>query len=168
MVCASHEAHVDKIRWVLASRENVYRDLAQAYDFDQVVYVSRFLNFGQNDARELDDLRACLHSLGTGSHAKVIFAGSNHVLASSSDSWQVVCESLEDLCNFYRASRGIEILVTRSPHLVCPAVKTDYLHRAMAALEGEGHFELYNGADWLSNCISLSELLDFVKWAFDD
>lgn len=172
IVLSSHDARAKDIRWVATQSQTRYRDLMQTHDFDRVVYVSRFLDYMSEYQGELGDLRACLQALDKSSRGdartEFVFVGSNLRYTEAGDSWKIVIQSLEDLCAYYRGSRGMNLLVVRSPFLVCPEVPGDYIHRLFAQAEKDGRIFLKNGKGTLVNCMYVDRLADLLLSLFVD
>ena len=162
IVLSSHGARAKDIRWVSTQSQTRYRDLIQTHDFDRVVYVSQFLNYMSDYQGELGDLRSCLHALGEGASTKFVFVGSNLNLTEAGDSWKIVIQSLEDMCAHYRRDRGLDLLVVRSPYLICPNVPGDYLYRLFAGAEKDGRIALKNGRGQVVNCMYAEALADLL------
>lgn len=168
IVLGPRDARAKGIRWVSTQSQTRYRDLMQTHDFDRVVYVSQFLNYMSDYHGEPGDLRACLQGLGEGSHTKFVFVGSNLRLTEAGGSWKIIIQSLEDLCAYYRSERGLDLLVVRSPFLVCPEVPSDYLHRTFEDAERRGAVVLKNGQGQVVNCMCVERLADLLLALFVD
>lgn len=168
VVRADRNARSGKITWVKNSAQLTYEDLIRTNDFDRVVYVSHTLEMAGDAAWDIGDLRSCLHCLEKRPDVKFVYVGSNRVLQSDLNSQRVVNQALENLCEFFREVRGLDVMVIRSPYLCNPASPADFLYRTFQSLETTNSCTLAGQPLQLANSMATSDLADLLRRLFTE
>ena len=145
-----------------------FEKIFKSHDFANVIYFSDYLSYYSKPENEFEQIHEVLECCRKNKVENFVYITSQEVCKERETSIARMQKSIEDLCNYYSENELINIKLIRSPYLVQPENKADYLYQLFSKAAKNKKVEIENKAEDVPNFIDVRDLATFVYRLFDN
>ncbi len=145
-----------------------FEKIFKSHDFANVIYFSDYLSYYSKPENEFEQIHEVLECCRKNKVENFVYITSQEVCKERETSIARMQKSIEDLCNYYSENELINIKLIRSPYLVQPENKADYLNQLFSKAAKNKKVEIENKAEDVPNFIDVRDLATFVYRLFDN
>lgn len=117
------------IKWFqLEVKSQRFKTVFHTYDFERVIYMSEYLTYHTSAENELENIRNLLRNCRKSAISQLIYFTSDVVCSIEENSKRMILEAAERLFHYYAKQCKVDLRIIRSPFLLSPVKKNDYLY----------------------------------------
>ena len=142
--------------------------LLETHNFDVIIYLSRELTYNTNTESDAEELRNILENASKSQKdTKFLYLSSLDGAFKEKTACSLLSSSKEELCSFYKETRGMDIRTVRIPYLYSGIIEDDFLYKTFEQAD-KGKIIIDENASSRSYFLSMYDLADFLNRFFDN
>ncbi len=165
ILCGSDcgEKKAGNIKWFNVEIEGRnFRRVFETYNFERVIYMSEYLTYHTIAENELEYVRRLLRLCRNSNISQLIYFTSDVVCSITDNSKKKILEAGEDLFDYYAHQFRVDFRIVRSPYLISPTAKNDYLYNLFHDVyHGKEEIEFDAPAEELNHFIDMKDVASF-------
>lgn len=165
-----HEEKKEKnIRWFnLQAMDERLERVFDTYDFERVVYISKFVTKDNKGIGEIEELRQVFSLSQKASVRQFVYITSDDAILDSQNSASIIFDSAEKICKYYAHNYLIETKIVFTPYLISGSYKDDYWCDIFGRLEKKQAVEIHALADETAYFLSVPDISRFLNTLFEN
>ena len=138
------------------------RYVFETFNFERVIYMSEYLTYHTVAEDELEKVRRLLRLCRNSNISQLIYFTSDVVCSMTDNSKKKILEAGEDLFEYYARQLRVDFRIVRSPYLISPTEKNDYLYNLFHDVyHGQEEIEFDAPEEELNHFIDMRDVASF-------